>query len=69
MKIVQLVRRILPVAKSIEHLPLSEDSPILRALQTLYLNAVRGVVPHSVVGLDVLPSCKLSASARTVGKP
>jgi branched-chain amino acid aminotransferase len=59
----------LPVAKSIEHLTLSEGSPILRALQTRYLDAVRGVVSHSAVELAVLPSCKLSALARTVGKP
>ena len=59
----------LPVAKSIEHLTLSESSPILRVLQTRYLDAVRGVVPHSTVELAVLPSCKLSASARTAGKP
>lgn len=51
----------LPVAKSIERLPLSESSPVLCALQARYLDAVRGASPHAAVELTTLPSVKAAA--------
>ena len=53
----------LPVATSIEQLPLSKEAPILRALQARYLDAVRGVNPHPAVELFILPSCGTRKSA------
>jgi branched-chain amino acid aminotransferase len=44
---------VVPV-RSIEGAPLSEDAPMLRALQTRYLEAVKGIVPHPSVHLERL---------------
>src|SRR5262249_23156045 len=44
----------LPVIRSIEGMPLPENSPILSALQMRYLNAVRGIEPHPAVELTEL---------------
>jgi branched-chain amino acid aminotransferase len=46
----------LPLVKSIEGQPMSEKSPILSALQTRLLNAVRGIDPHPAVELTMLPT-------------
>lgn len=51
----------LPVATSIERLPLSKEAPILRALQSRYLDAVRGVTPHPAVEMVALASVKTAA--------
>lgn len=48
----------LTLVKSIEGRALSEEASILRALQTCYLDAVRGVVTHSAIELTFLPSGK-----------
>lgn len=48
----------LPVATSIEQLPLSKESPILRSLQSRYLDAVRGITPHPAVDMATLVSVK-----------
>lgn len=52
---------LIPV-KSIQGQPLPDESPILGALQTRYLDAVRGVVPHPAVELTFLPSTKSKES-------
>lgn len=46
------------LATSIEGMALSEKSPILSAIQRRYLDAVRGLQPHSSVELTALPSVK-----------
>lgn len=46
----------LPVVKTIEGLRLPEDTPLLSALQTRYLDAVRGIDPHPVIELSLLQS-------------
>jgi branched-chain amino acid aminotransferase len=46
----------LPLVKSIEGQPMSEKSPILTALQTRLLNAVRGIDPHPAVQLTFVPT-------------
>lgn len=43
----------LRIAKTIDGIPLSQESPILTRLQTSYLKAVRGIEPHPYV--DVTP--------------
>jgi branched-chain amino acid aminotransferase len=43
---------------SIEGLALSSKSPILGAIQQRYLEAVRGINPHPLVELTLLPSVK-----------
>jgi branched-chain amino acid aminotransferase len=45
----------LTIAKSIEGQSLSEESPLLRALQSRYFEAVRGINPHPIVELSLLP--------------
>lgn len=45
----------LPLVKSIEGQAVSEDAPILRALQTRLLNAFRGIDPHPAIELSLLP--------------
>jgi len=45
----------LALARSIEGLPLSEESPLLSALQKRYLEAVKGIVPHPAIELSMLP--------------
>ena len=44
------------LAQSIEGLPLSEESPVLSALQKRYFEAVRGINPHTAIDLSVLPA-------------
>lgn len=46
------------LATAIEGLPLSQESPVLCAIQQRYLDAVRGVNPHPVVEFTALPSVK-----------
>ncbi len=46
----------LPLVKSIEGQRLSGSSPILSALQTRYLRAVRGIDPHPAIELSMLPA-------------
>jgi len=46
----------LNLAASIEGFPLTDNPPLLGALQKRYLDAVRGVDPHPAVELSVLPS-------------
>ena len=46
----------LTLVRSMESFTLDASSPILRALQRRYFDAVRGVNPHSSVGLTLLPS-------------
>ena len=46
----------LTLVKSIEGQPLSEESPVLRALQSRYHQAVTGVAPHPAVEVSMLPS-------------
>ena len=46
----------LPLVKSIEGQRLSESSPLLSALQTRYLKAVRGIDPHPAIELSMLPA-------------
>lgn len=43
---------------SIDEHTLPEKSPILSAIQTRYMEAVRGINPHSVIEFSVLPSAK-----------
>jgi branched-chain amino acid aminotransferase len=43
------------LVKSIEGLPLSEEAPLLTALQRRYLEAVRGTNPHPSVELSSVP--------------
>ena len=45
----------IPLVKSIEGQLMPAESPILTALQTRLLNAVRGIDPHPVVELTMLP--------------
>jgi branched-chain amino acid aminotransferase len=40
------------LVKAIEGLPLSEEAPLLRALQTRYFEAVRGTKPHPFVEMS-----------------
>ena len=54
----------LPLVKSFEGQPLSENSRILSALQKRYLDAVRGVDPHPAVELCYVPT----AGAPNYGK-
>jgi branched-chain amino acid aminotransferase len=56
----------LPVVRKMDGLPLPEDAPILRALQTRYLSAVRGIDPHPVIELSLLrtPVASKSDSSR-----
>ena len=42
------------LVRSIEGLPLSKESPVLRRLQTRYFNAARGLEPHPSVELTVV---------------
>lgn len=49
----------LTIAKSIEGLALSEESPILRVLQKRYFETVRGLTPHPSVEVAILPSITL----------
>ena len=51
------------LAKSIEGHPFSEESPVLRSLQTRYFQAVRGVEPHASVEMTNVCSAQ-SASKR-----
>jgi len=44
------------LVKSIEGLPLAEEKSILAAIQTRYLEAVRGIDPHPFVELSYLPT-------------
>lgn len=46
------------LATSIDEYTLDEKSPILRAIQKRYMEAVRGINPHSVVELTVVSSAK-----------
>lgn len=46
------------LATSIEGFPLSEKSPILGAIQSRFLDAVRGVNPHPSIEMTALPSVK-----------
>jgi branched-chain amino acid aminotransferase len=46
----------LPLVKSIEGQSMPEKSPILTALQTRLLNAVRGIDPHPAVELSLVPT-------------
>jgi branched-chain amino acid aminotransferase len=48
--------------KSIEGLPLSEESPILHALQTRYFQAVRGIHPHPFI--EVTNVCLSETSSK-----
>jgi branched-chain amino acid aminotransferase len=49
----------LRIAKTIDGLPLSAESPILRQLQSRYLKAVRGVEPHPFIDLTTIhPAAK-----------
>ncbi len=54
----------LTLVKSIEGRPLPEEVPVLRGLQTRYLEAVRGIVHHPAVELTLLPSCRPVESVR-----
>jgi branched-chain amino acid aminotransferase len=45
----------LPLVKSIEGQAMPESAPLLEALQTRLLNAVRGIDPHPAVSLTMLP--------------
>jgi len=54
----------LPTVRSIDGLPLPEQTPILSALQTRYLNAVRGVDPHPAVQLT-----RVDGSSKKKGVP
>ena len=45
----------LTLVKSIQDRPFSEQNSILRGLQTRYLEAARGVLPHPAFELTVLP--------------
>lgn len=47
------------VATAIQGLSLSEKSPILSAIQSRYLNAVRGINPHPYIELTALRSVKV----------
>jgi branched-chain amino acid aminotransferase len=58
----------LTLAKSIEGLQLSEESPVLRALQKRYLDAVRGVNPYPAIRLSML-SAKAAGNSREAADP
>jgi branched-chain amino acid aminotransferase len=45
----------LPLVKSIEGQPLTQDSRLLSALQRRYLDAVRGIDPHPAIDLCYVP--------------
>ena len=45
----------LPLVKCFEGQPMPESTPILCALQTRLLNAVRGIDPHPAIELSTLP--------------
>jgi branched-chain amino acid aminotransferase len=49
------------LAKSIEGLPLPEEAPVLRALQTRYFEAVRGMKPHPFVDMSTVQSTRGAA--------
>lgn len=53
----------LTIVKAFEGRPLSPDAPIFSALQTRYLQAVRGIAPHPSVEMSALPSCHAAAPA------
>jgi branched-chain amino acid aminotransferase len=46
----------LPLVKSFEGRPMSENAPILTALQSRLLDAVRGIAPHRAIELSMLPA-------------
>jgi len=48
----------LRIAKTLDGIPLSQESPVLRDLQSRYLKAVRGVEPHSFVDLTPIHRLK-----------
>jgi len=54
----------LPLVQSIEGLPLPEAAPVLGALQSRYLNAVRGIDPHPAVELAMLRSSEAKHEAQ-----
>ena len=56
----------LALVKSIAGLSLSETAPILKALQSRYLEAVRGLAPHDFVELSYLPMGSVSNSKENV---
>jgi branched-chain amino acid aminotransferase len=52
----------LRIAKTIDGSTLSQESPVLRSLQTRYLKAVRGLEPHPFVDLTVVHSAKINTA-------